>query len=69
MARHRLSKAALLDYALDGARTVRGLYSGALTGEEERELDKDIAEIERRIKLVNLAEERKTREKVRAPGR
>jgi hypothetical protein len=69
MARHRLSKADLLYYALDGARTVRGLYSGALTGEEERELDKDIAEIERRIKLVELAEERKLSAQIRNPGR
>lgn len=62
MARHQLSKADLLEYALDGATTRRGVQSGNLTEEEEDLLDSDIAEIERRIKLVKAAEERKRRE-------
>ena len=68
MARHRLSKAALLDYALEGALTTRGLYSGELSYEDEELLHRDIAEIERRIKLVNLADERKRNDQVRNPG-
>lgn len=50
--RYKLSKLDLLRYALDGARTYRGLYSGALTEREEYELDADIGEIKRRIKLA-----------------
>lgn len=50
--RHRLSKLDLLDYALSGAVTERGLQLGNMTDKEEEQLDADIAEIERRIKLV-----------------
>lgn len=59
MGRHQLSRLDLLEYALDGATTRRGVQSGNLTEEEEELLDKDIAEIERRIKLVKTAERNK----------
>lgn len=58
-ARHRLSKLDLLQYALSGATTERGIFSGDMTEEEEDQLDRDIKEIERRIKLVKLAEDKK----------
>ena len=59
--RHRLSKIELLRYALDGARVERGLNAGNpdYTAEDWALLDNDIAEIERRIKLVEIAEQRK----------
>lgn len=57
-AKHKLSKIGLLVYALTGALTIRGLNSGRLTGQEEDQLDADIAEIERRIKLVEDANDR-----------
>lgn len=53
--RHTLSKRDLLEYALDGARTRYGLQSGNMDEEEEDLLDRDIREIERRIKLVDIA--------------
>jgi hypothetical protein len=53
--RHTLNKLEILEYALTGAVTERGLQSGNMTESEEETLDKDIAEIERRIKLVNAA--------------
>ena len=59
--RHTLSKPDLLEYALSGAVTERGLWSGQMTKDEQELLDKDIAEIERRIKLVEIAEKRKTK--------
>lgn len=62
MPRHRLPKADLLDYALDGARTRRGLMSGALTEEEEDLLDADIRELERRIKLSEAAQKRQPKD-------
>lgn len=56
-ARHKLSKADLLDYALDGARTHRALRDDSQGHHDDYydQLDKDIAEIKRRIKLVNVA--------------
>lgn len=63
MGRHQLSRLDLLEYALDGATTRRGVQSGNLTEEEEELLDKDIAEIERRIKLVKAAQQRAERGK------
>ena len=56
--RHTLSKIDLLQYALDGAKLERGLAQD-MTDEESDLLDKDIAEIERRIKLVNIADAKK----------
>jgi hypothetical protein len=56
--RHRLSKRDLLGYALDGARFERGT-ADHLTDDEYDDLSKDIAEIERRIKLVEIAEQKK----------
>lgn len=63
MAKHKLSKLDLLEYALDGATTRRGVQSGNLTEEEEDLLDGDIAEIERHIKLVKAAQQRAERNK------
>lgn len=57
--KHTLSKADLLEYALSGAITERGLWAGQMDEDEQELLDKDIAEIERRIKLVAIAEKRK----------
>ncbi len=57
--RHTLSKADLLDYALQGALTERGTWSGDMLEEDADLLDKDIKEIERRIKIVAAAERRK----------
>lgn len=58
--RHKLSKLDLLDYALDGAVTRRGTFGDLMTEPEADDLDRDIAEIERRIKLVLVAAYRKT---------
>jgi hypothetical protein len=49
----RLSRLDILEYALAGARTERGIYSGLMSEEEEGQLDEDIAEIERRIARTN----------------
>ena len=57
--RHRLSKSALLTYALWGARAE---FNGLLPyGDDDDidEIEKDIAEISRRIKLSNAARARK----------
>ena len=56
--RHRLSKLDLLEYALSGAVTERGVQSGNMSDSEEEQLDADIAEIEKRIKLVKYAQAR-----------
>ena len=54
--RHRLSKSVLLTYALWGARA--GL-NGLSTYDDDDEIEKDIAEIRRRIKLSDAAHARK----------
>ncbi len=61
MSRHKLPKLDLLEYALSGAVTERGLQSGNMTDSEEEHLDSDIAEIKRRIKLVKLAAARRAK--------
>jgi hypothetical protein len=53
MPRHQLSKLEILEYALDGARTWRGLNAGNLSESEAELLDKDIKEIQRRIRIIN----------------
>ena len=58
---YKLSKLDLLEYALSGAVTERGLQSGNMTDSEEEHLNSDIAEIEKRIKLVKLAEGRRAK--------
>lgn len=63
--KHRLSKLDLLEYALSGAVTERGLRSGGMDEEDEELLDKDIAEIEKRIKLVKWAEVRAHRKELK----
>jgi hypothetical protein len=62
MTRHKLSKADLLDYALEGALTRKGLQDDSQGAYDDyyEELEKDIAEIERRIKLVEIAERKKS---------
>lgn len=57
--KHRLSKLDLLGYAHDGAVTQRGINSGSMSDEEADDLDRDIAEIERRIKLIEIANAQK----------
>lgn len=56
--RHRLSKHALLAYALQGARAEREGLSPC-DDEYADEIGKDIAEIRRRIKLSDAAHARK----------
>lgn len=60
--RYSLPKADLLLYALEGAKTRRGVST--LSDDEEYRflLDRDIAEIKRRIKLVCIAESRRKNE-------
>ena len=58
--KRKLSKLDVLKYALDGACNYRGLYSSAMSDAEEIEVDADIAELKRRIKLVKIAEVRKS---------
>ena len=57
--RKTLSRMEVLQYALEGACTRRGIWSGAMDDYEEQELEDDIKELSRRIKLAKLAEERK----------
>lgn len=59
MSRHTLSNLDLLRYALDGAHTELAINYERLDDDEREILNKDIAEIKRRIKLVELAEKRK----------
>lgn len=58
--RHTLPKLDLLQYALSGAQTERGIWSGAMEEAEEELLNADIREIERRIKLVTIANAKKS---------
>jgi hypothetical protein len=60
MTRHKLPKADLLNYARDGARTYRAINYEVLLDVEIETVEKDIAEIERRIKLVEIAERKKS---------
>ena len=59
MSRHTLSKTDLLQYALLGARVQRIQGDALLDKGELESLDRDIAEIGRRIKLAAIAAERK----------
>ena len=59
MSRHTLSNLDLLRYALDGAHTELAINYERLDDDEREILNKDIAEIKRRIKLVEIAEKRK----------
>ena len=58
---YKLSKLDLLEYALSGAVTERGLQSGNMTDSEEEHLNSNIAEIEKRIKLIKLTERRRAK--------
>lgn len=51
--RYKLSKSHVLQYALDGARTTKALNYEVMNDEERNVIDKDIAELQRRIKLVD----------------
>lgn len=57
--RHRLSKSVLLTYALWGARAELNGLSPYDDDDDVDEIEKDIAEIRRRIKLVDAAHARK----------
>lgn len=58
--KHRLPKQALLDYALQGARAeMQGAACHSDGGAYADFVRKDVAEIRRRIKLVNSAQARK----------
>ena len=46
---YRLSKVDVLKFALEGAVTRRGVQLGNMDEEEEEDLDKDIAELEKRL--------------------
>ena len=59
MSRHTLSNLDLLRYALDGAHTQLTINYESLDADERETLNRDIAEIKRRIKLVEIAEARK----------
>lgn len=59
MSRHTLSNLDLLEYALDGAHTQLAINYERLDDGERETLNRDIAEIKRRIKLVKIAQERK----------
>lgn len=54
----KLTKLDILEYALEGAVTRRGVVSGLMTEAEEDQLDKDIAELERRIAAEKAKEAR-----------
>ncbi len=59
MSRHTLPNLDLLHYALDGAHTQLVINYERLDEDEREILNRDIAEIKRRIKLVEIAEARK----------
>jgi len=46
---HRIPRLEVLHYALEGACTRRGVWSGAMDEDSAEELDKDIEELKRRI--------------------
>lgn len=58
MPRHRLNKVTLLYYALEGAQTLHGISFGHMDDREKEMLQRDIREIVRRIKLVEIARAR-----------
>lgn len=53
---YRLSKVDVLKFALEGAVTRRGVQMGSMDEEEEEELDKDIAELEKRLAKAKEAQ-------------
>lgn len=55
MERYKLSKTDLLEYALAGAAVERSTQYEYLTEDEHLQLNRDIDEIKRRIKLVGIA--------------
>jgi hypothetical protein len=59
MKKHTLSKLEVLQYALEGACIRCGIYTGALSDSELAALQQDIAELQRRLKLVRIANQRK----------
>lgn len=52
---HKLDKLDLLQYALNGAKTERAINYEFYDPEERELIDKDIKEIQRRIKIVRGA--------------
>lgn len=61
--KRKIARLTILEYALTGAITDRGVGSGYLTEDEMETLRKDIAEIERRIVIIKIANERKEKAK------
>jgi len=57
--RFRLTRLEVLEFALDGAMTFHAIRTGSLTEEEEEFCERAIAELERRIKLSKIQEERR----------
>ena len=53
----RPPRLAILEYALEGACTERGIWSGAMTEEAEAELDADIEWLETEIARVKAKQE------------
>lgn len=53
----RPPRLAILEYALQGAQTERGIWSGAMTEEAEAELDADIEWLEAEISRVKALQE------------
>lgn len=48
----RPTRLEILEYALEGATTERGLWSGAMSFEQEEELDRHIEWLEKEIERV-----------------
>lgn len=61
-AKHQLPKRDLLEYALEGARAHRGINFERMSNDELELNEKDMAEIQRRIKLVDIAAARQKEE-------
>jgi hypothetical protein len=62
---YRVDKIDLLNYALEGAYTIRGTQSGNMSEEEEEGLDLDIAELKKRLAVALLSP--KSKEKTCEP--
>ncbi len=59
MSKIRLTKLEILEYALEGAQTYRGLYSGQMDEEEEEQVDFDISSLQSKIERLKALEAKK----------